>query len=52
MNAVVTENVVLDKFTAVDFLINDSGRRILLNDISWAEYERFWKISSKDRAGV
>lgn len=41
MSATVTENFVLDKFTAVDFLTNDSGRRILLNDISWAEYERF-----------
>ena len=41
MNATVTENFVLDKFTAADFLAGDSGRRILLNDISWAEYERF-----------
>lgn len=43
MNATVTENFVLDKFTAADFLAGDSGRRILLNDISWAEYERFLK---------
>ncbi len=41
MNAIVTENFVLDKFTAADFLAGDSGRRILLNDISWAEYELF-----------
>ena len=41
MNATVTENFVLDKFTAADFLAGDSGRRILLNDISWAEYEHF-----------
>jgi hypothetical protein len=37
----VNENFVLDKFTAINFLINDSGRRILLNDVSWKEYEMF-----------
>ena len=41
MNAAVTENFVLDKFTAADFLAGGSGRRILLNDISWNEYEHF-----------
>ena len=41
MSATVTENFVLDKFTAADFLTGGSGRRILLNDISWDEYERF-----------
>lgn len=40
MNATVTENLVLDKFTAVDFLTGGNGR-ILLNDISWDEYEHF-----------
>src|SRR5688572_2492761 len=41
MSATVTENFVLDKFTAADFLTGGSGRRILLNDISWDEYEHF-----------
>ena len=41
MSATVTENFVLDKFTATDFLTGNSGRRILLNDVSWVEYERF-----------
>ncbi|HSK74078.1 MAG TPA: Uma2 family endonuclease [Pyrinomonadaceae bacterium] len=41
MNATISENFVLDKFTAIDFLTDGSGRTVLLNDISWAEYERF-----------
>jgi Uma2 family endonuclease len=41
MGVAVNENFVLDKFTAINFLINDSGRRILLNDVSWKEYEMF-----------
>lgn len=41
MNAALTENFVLDKFTAVDFLTSGSGRTVLLNDISWKEYENF-----------
>jgi Uma2 family endonuclease len=41
MNTTVKENFVLDKFTAVDFLTNGSGRTILLHDISWEEYEVF-----------
>ena len=41
MSATMTENYVLDKFTAVDFLAGESGRAILLNDISWNEYETF-----------
>lgn len=40
MSATVTENFVLDKFTAVDFLTGGNGR-ILLNEISWNDYERF-----------
>lgn len=41
MSATVTENFVLDKFTAVDFLTNESGTGILLTDISWKEYETY-----------
>jgi Uma2 family endonuclease len=41
MGVAVNENFVLDKFTAINFLINESGRRILLNDVSWKEYEMF-----------
>ncbi len=42
MNAeAVTENFVLDNFTAVDFLAGNGGRAILLNDVSWNEYEMF-----------
>lgn len=51
MNAEATtaENFVLDNFTAVDFLANE-GRTILLNDISWNEYEMFLK-DFEERAG-
>lgn len=41
MSATVTEKFVLDKFTAINFLTNENGRRILLNDVSWKEYEMF-----------
>ena len=34
------ENFVLDNFTAIDFLARE-GRTILLNDVSWNEYEMF-----------
>ena len=49
MNTATTENFVLDNFTAVDFLAG-SGRTILLNDISWNEYEMFLK-DFEERAG-
>jgi len=49
MNATVTENFVLDNFTAVDFLTGE-GRTILLNGISWDEYEMFLK-DFEERAG-
>jgi Uma2 family endonuclease len=42
MNTATAENFVLDNFTAVDFLTNE-GRTILLNNISWNEYEMFLK---------
>ncbi len=48
MNTATVENFVLDNFTAVDFLAN--GRTILLNDISWAEYEMFLK-DFEERSG-
>lgn len=41
MSTTPAENVALNKFTAIDFLTNGSGRRILLNDISWKEYGMF-----------
>jgi Uma2 family endonuclease len=41
MSIATQENLILNKFTAVDFLTNGSGRTILLNDISWQEYEMF-----------
>ncbi|MCY7347295.1 MAG: Uma2 family endonuclease [Pyrinomonadaceae bacterium] len=49
MNTATAENFVLDNFTAVDFLTS-AGRTILLNDISWAEYEMFLK-DFEERAG-
>ncbi len=48
MNTTVTENFVLDNFTAIDFLAD--GRTILLNDISWNEYEVFLQ-DFEERAG-
>ncbi len=45
-----TENIVLNKFTAVDFLAGESGRTILLNDVSWNEYEMFLE-DFEERAG-
>jgi hypothetical protein len=41
MSVKIAENIVLDKFTAVDFLVNGSDGRILLSDISWNLYETF-----------
>ncbi len=49
MNTATSENFVLDNFTAVDFLTGD-GRTILLNNISWNEYEMFLK-DFEERAG-
>lgn len=49
MNTATAENFVLNNFTAVDFLTSE-GRTILLNDISWAEYEMFLK-DFEERAG-
>ena len=48
MNAAAAENFVLDNFTAIDFLAN--GRTVLLNDVSWNEYEDFLRDFEK-RAG-
>lgn len=45
-----TENIVLDKFTAVDFLVGEKGRTLLLNDVSWNEYEMFLE-DFEERAG-
>ncbi len=50
MNTTVAENFVLDNFTAVDFLAGESGRTILLNDVSWDKYEMFLK-DFEERAG-
>lgn len=50
MSTATTENVVLNKFTAVDFLAGESGRTILLNDVSWKEYEMFLE-DFEERAG-
>jgi len=50
MNATVTENFVLNNFTAVDFLAGNGGRAILLNDVSWNEYEMFLE-DFEERAG-
>lgn len=41
MNTTATENFVFDKFTAAELLAGDGGRRILLSDISWSDYENF-----------
>ncbi len=41
MSVNVAENFVLDKFKAADFLVDGSGGRILLNNISWNLYEIF-----------
>lgn len=45
-----TENIVLNKFTAVDFLAGENGRTLLLNDVSWNEYEMFLE-DFEERAG-
>jgi Uma2 family endonuclease len=41
MSTATTEVIVLDKFIAVDFLTGESGARILLDKVSWKEYEMF-----------
>ena len=41
MSVTATDKFVLDKFTTINFLTNENGRRILLNDVSWKEYEMF-----------
>ena len=50
MNTTATENFVIDKFTAAELLVGQSGRRILLNDISWTDYENFLE-DFEQRAG-
>ena len=49
MTTATTENFALNNFTAVDFLASE-GRTILLNDVSWNEYEMFLK-DFEERAG-
>lgn len=49
MSATATENFVLDNFTAIDFLAGD-GKTVLLNNISWDEYENFLQ-DFEERAG-
>lgn len=49
MSATATENFVLDNFTAIDFLAGD-GKTVLLNDVSWNEYENFLQ-EFEERAG-
>lgn len=41
MSTATTENAVLTNFTAVDFLTGKGDRRILLDGVSWNEYEMF-----------
>src|SRR6185369_3987402 len=41
MSAATTENIVLNKFTAIDFLTNGGDRTILINNVPWKEYEMF-----------
>jgi len=50
MSTATTENAVLNKFTAVDFLTGESGRTILLNNVPWNEYEMFLE-DFEERAG-
>lgn len=50
MSVTATENFVLDKFTAVDFLAGENGGAILLNNVSWNEYEMFLE-DFEERAG-
>ncbi|MCY7376435.1 MAG: Uma2 family endonuclease [Pyrinomonadaceae bacterium] len=49
MSATAAENFVLDNFTAIDFLAG-SGKTVLLNNISWDEYENFLR-DFETRAG-
>ncbi len=46
----INENIVLNKFTAVDFLTGENGRTLLINDVSWNEYEMFLE-DFEERAG-
>lgn len=41
MNTTATENFVIDRFAAAELLAGRDGRRILLTDISWDDYENF-----------
>ena len=41
MNTTATENFVINRFTAAEILAGRDGRRILLTDISWNDYENF-----------
>lgn len=41
MNTTATENFVIDRFAAAELLAGRDGRRILLTDISWNNYENF-----------
>lgn len=36
-----TENLALNNFTAIDFLAGNTGRTIMLNRVSWKEYENY-----------
>jgi len=50
MSTATTEIIVLDKFRAVEFLVGESNRRIVINGVSWKEYEIFLK-DFEDHAG-
>lgn len=50
MSTATTENAVLNNFTAVDFLTGEGDRRILLDGVSWNEYEMFLE-DFEERAG-
>lgn len=41
MNTTATENFVIDRFAAAELLAGRDGRRTLLTDISWNDYENF-----------
>lgn len=41
MTTTAAENFVIDRFTAAELLAGQDGRRILLTDISWDDYENF-----------
>ena len=50
MSTATTEIIVLDRFTAVDFLTGEGDRTILLDGVSWNEYEMFLE-DFEERAG-